>query len=134
MKWTKTDIETLCNCLFSFYVVNRPLSHVGYDVAMEKIRASISEHRKDIVLDGIRSARQTCAARYRTACETIGNQIVRFTEYGKPDELIDRFTRLAREEDTAEKKLEALLHRMLDEGLPPEVEAYDPVSIYEKAR
>ena len=78
------------------------------------------------MLAGIRAGRVRCQERYRRDCETIGNQLVRFTTYGQPDELVERFTKLAREEDAADKWLEKVLHRVLDEGLPPEVAAYDP--------
>jgi hypothetical protein len=66
------------------------------------------------------------AERYRSECETIGNQLVRFTEYGKPDELIERFIGLARDTDKTHRIAEALVLRVYHEGLPPEVEAFDP--------
>lgn len=127
-KWLKKDIRTLCGFLDSFYVVNRPLSNLltDYDAARAHIREVVEKNRQEIVLAGIREAMQTSAARYRSDCETIGNQLVRFTEYGKPDDLIERFTDMAKAEDAAGKALEKLLHRVIDEGLPDEVRAYDP--------
>jgi hypothetical protein len=127
-KWLKKDIKCLCGYLDTFYLLNRPLDHRGLDEYLPKVRAVLDDwsKRKDIVLGGIRAARATCSRRYRECCETIGNQLVRFTEYGQPDELIERFTKFAREDDAAEKRLEKMLHRVLAEGLPPEVEAYDP--------
>jgi hypothetical protein len=128
-KWTKKDIKTLCGFLDSWWLVNRPLDYRGMDRAVSEARVILASEgsRKEIVLAGIRSARATASQRYSTYCATIGNQLVRFTEYGKSDELVDRFIKLAREEDAAERKLEALLHRVLDEGLPLEVIAYDPI-------
>lgn len=127
-KWTKKDIAALCGFLNSFWLVHRPLDYRGRDEAAAKMRALLAEprNRAEVVLGGIRGARATCSERYRQYCETIGNQLVRFTAYGQPDELVDRFTKMAREEDAAEKKLEKMLHRVLAEGLPPEVVAHDP--------
>jgi len=126
--WTKKDVRALCGMLDSWWLLNRPLDYRGRDEAAKKAREMLSNPstRKEIVLGGIRSHRAICSERYSKNCETIGNQLVRFTEYGKPDELIERFTKLAREEDDANKKLEVLLHRVLDEALPPEVLAHDP--------
>ena len=125
-KWTKTDTKILRGFIHSFYVENRPLDYRDNET-LPMIRDHIEKCRKDVILAGIRSARARSSARYRQDCETIGNQLVRFTEYGKPDELIERFTRLAREEDAAEKKLEKLLHRVLAEELPADVMSYDPI-------
>ncbi len=128
--WTKMAIKVLCNQLDSWWITNRPLDFRKLAELTEKAHEMLANpsHRKEIVLAGIRSSRARHAKRYSECCETIGNQLVRFTEYGQPDELIERFTRLAREEDKADKTLEKLLHRVLDEGLPPEVEAYDPTT------
>ena len=125
--WTKKDIRTLCGYLDSFYVCNRPLSVLQWRDAIPKIRAVLVANRKEIVLAGIRSARATSAERYAQNCETVGNQLARFTEYGHPNELITRFIGFAREEDKAGRRLESLLHRVLAEGLPSEVESYDPL-------
>ena len=125
-KWSKKDARTLRGFLHDFYVLNRPLDPRFYAEAMPRLREAVAKNRKDIVLAGIRGARAVSSERYRQNCETIGNQLVRFTEYGKPDELIERFTRLAREEDKAEKALEKLLHRVLNEDLPADVVSYDP--------
>lgn len=126
-KWLKKDIKTLCGFLHSFYVVNRPLDYRNNAKMLPGIRSAITNRRKEIILAGIRSARTTCSERYNSACMTIGNQLVRFTQYGTPDELIERFTKLAREEDAAGRSLEVLLHRVLQEELPAEVVSYDPV-------
>jgi hypothetical protein len=92
------------------------------------IRETLVKNRKEVVLAGIRGARATCSERYRQYCETVGNQLARFTEYGKPDDLIASFTEMAKEEDKAEKKLESLLHRVLVEDLPEDVVSYDPIA------
>jgi hypothetical protein len=126
-KWLKKDIKQLRGFLHDFYVEHRPLDVREWKEAMPKIRLAIESNRKEIVLAGIRRGRATLSARYRLSCETIGNQLVRFTEYGAPDELVARFIKIAREEDADERVLEALLYRVLAEGLPPEVESYDPV-------
>jgi hypothetical protein len=127
-KWTKTDIKTLKGFLHSFYVTNRPLDHRDDARVLPEIRAAIEKHRSEIILAGIRAARTISAERYRQNCQTIGNQLARFTEYGQPDDLITRFIGFAREEEKAEKRLEKLLHRVLDEPLPAEVVSYDPIA------
>jgi hypothetical protein len=127
-KWTKKDVRTLCGFIHSFYVVNRPLDHRDNDKVLPMIRETLVKNRKEVVLAGIRGARATCSERYRQYCETVGNQLARFTEYGKPDDLIASFTEMAKEEDKAEKKLESLLHRVLVEDLPEDVVSYDPIA------
>jgi|SRR5208282_3244696 len=126
-KWLKKDIKQLQGFLHSFYVTHRPLDVRAWKEAMPKIRLAIEANRKEIVLAGIRGGRAMLSERYRSSCETIGNQLVRFTEYGAPDEIVSRFIKIAREEDAGERALEVLLHRVLAEGLPPEVDSYDPV-------
>lgn len=126
-KWTKDDRKILRDFIHSFYVCNRPLDYRDNDKVLPKLRETLAKNRKEVVLAGIRSARARISERYRSSCETIGNQVVRFTEYGQPDEIIERFTKLAREEDAAEKKLEKLLHRVLAEDLPEDVVSYDPI-------
>lgn len=130
-KWTKAEIKSMCGHIDTFWLTNRPLSDSMHDleVARAGLAAVLSDphKRREIVLAGIRQFRAMNAERYKSYCETIGNQLVRFTAYGQPDELIERFTRFAREEDAANRKGEALLHRVLDEGLPPEVTTYNPL-------
>ena len=127
-KWTKKDVKALCSTIDSWWLVNRPLDYRGVEEAAAKAREMLANpsSRREIVLAGIRGARARASERYSKNCETIGNQLVRFTEYGKPDELIERFTKLAREEDAENTTLEKMLHRVLAEGLPPEVLAHDP--------
>lgn len=111
-KWTKKEIAACCAQLDSYWLTRDVVSDV---------RA-----RTEIVLSGLRVTRERYVARYRQECETIGNQLVRFTEYGKPDELIERFIGLARETDRCHRMVEALVLRVHHEGLPPEVVDYDP--------
>ena len=129
-KWLKKDVRTMTGILDTFWLLRRPLTMHASDqeAAKKAIREILSDDgaRKNIVLAGLRSARETAATRYCSHCEVIGNQLVRFTEYGKPDETIERFTKFAREEDEAQKKLEALVLRVNAEALPPEVLAHDP--------
>lgn len=127
-KWTKKDIKTLCDQIFSVWLTGRPLDtmrHAQWDVHFRSIIGS-PRVRKDIVLAGLRAARDTIAERYRKDCECIGNMIARDIYGDKRQEMIDRTTASAREHDADHKILEALVLRVHHEGLPPEVEAFDP--------
>lgn len=129
-KWTKIDIRACCSQLDAFWLARRGPGSLAPSVHLEAehTRAVLANatNRKEAVLAGLRSMRDLHSRRYREYCETIGNQLVRFTEYGKPDELIDRFIKLARETDKDQRAYEALVLRVHNEGLPPEVLAYDP--------
>jgi hypothetical protein len=132
VKWTKKDIKLLCGMLDTFVLVNRPIHGMMIDRALEDsarmlIAEKLAKHRTDVVLAGIRGARATSSERYSSNCETVGNEIVRFAK-ALDDEMVIRFVEMARNEDAESKKLEALLYRVLDEGLPPEVVAYDPLA------
>jgi hypothetical protein len=126
-KWTKKDINELCSQLDGAWLFVRPHDVSGWAAAAERFRAvlAVPQARKEAVLGGVRSFEQLFARRYNEYCATIGNEIARF---GKTldDELVQRFTGLARETDAAAKRATQLRERVLSEGLPPEVVAYDP--------
>jgi hypothetical protein len=132
--WTKAEERAMKSALTSWVTCNRPIPSVGgarpgeRQAFVERARAHVAEHRKDIVLAGLRSGREQEARAYREACETIGNQLARFTKYGEPDPLIERFTKLAKESDAGHRKLEALVVRVVAYGLPESVLAFDPLA------
>lgn len=119
----------MIGALDTFVLLNRPnpASSIIDPTTRASIEKAIAERRKDIVLTGLRGSRNTSALRYSEYCETIGNQIVRFAKSPtEPDVVLSRFIQLAKEEDAAHRVLEALVLRVYHEGLPAEVESYDP--------
>ena len=130
-KWTKKDIKVLCSQLDTFWLQHRPLGglmgapRADLEAAAQAVRETLVAKRVDVVLAGIRGFERMHAERYRQNCETIGNEITRFGK-SLDDELVQRFVRLAREEDASGKAATVLRERIQREGLPPEVEAYDP--------
>jgi hypothetical protein len=129
MKWFKKDIRALCGHLDSFWLQVRPHDVGQWEEAKQKLRQALTypQNRTEIVLAGVRSFEQMHAERYRQNCETVGNELARF-EKTLEDEIVQRFIKLAREEDASGKTATRLRERVLKEGLPPEVLAYDPTA------
>lgn len=126
MKWTKKTIRALCGHLDTYWLQVRPLSG-DIQPAKDHVRKVLQNDRArlEVVLAGVRQFEQLHARRYAEYCSTVGNEIARFS---KPleDELVQRFVRLAREEDASNKEATLLRQRLLAEGLPAEVLEYDP--------
>jgi hypothetical protein len=128
-KWTKKDIKALCGHLDTFWLRRRPHDGEGWEAAKQNTRTVLSAPhlRKEVVLAGVREFEQMHACRYSRNCETVGNEIARFGK-GLDDELVQRFVKLAKEEDASQKTATRLRERILAEGLPEEVVAYDPTT------
>lgn len=127
MTWTKSEVQTLQAHIHNYYVEKRPLDPRDNPHVLPKLRSHIETHKMDIILSGIRNTMTTCSNRYNIDCQTIGNQVVRFTEYGQPDEIISRFIALAKLNDKGHKIAEVLLHKVLELGLPDDVSNYNPL-------
>lgn len=131
-KWTKKDIKTLCAQLDTAWLKFRPLDGMfspdPYEKRSRSFVSQLTERtRLELVLAGLRSMRDMHAERYRKNCESIGNAIARPKVWGDSSaEIIERFTKSAREEDASHAAYEALVLRVVNEGLPDEVNAYDP--------
>lgn len=127
-KWTRAEISSMTGMLDTFWLLHR--NPDGSDAANAAVRVrehlAIERNRTHAVLAGIRGARATSAKRYGENCEAIGNALVRKIYGDSTAEFVERFTKLAKEEDASERAAEAMLHKVLDHGLPPEVLAYDP--------
>jgi hypothetical protein len=126
VKWTKKDIRTLQGHLDTAYLIARPLCVSEWNAFEVYFAKHLPVMRKEWVLNGIRAAMRLTAERYSTACETIGNAIAREIYKDETDDFVRKWTQYARDHDADHKKAEALLHRVLREGLPPDVESYDP--------
>lgn len=132
-KWTSAEVKSLQGALNSFWLAHRPLdSFLSREAeAAEKVREhlSVERHRTHAVLADIRGMRNLYAERYRSSCESVGNALARPTVWGEStQEMVDRFLTSAREADADRAAAEALLLKVLDYGLPPEVLAYDPTA------
>lgn len=131
VKWTKKEIASLCSGIDGYWLKSRPLNdslkeHAAVRERVEWVLKNPLD-RLAIVLAHVREFEQLYAWRYREYCESIGNAIARPTVWGAGTaEMVDRFTKLAREEDAGRALATALREKVLKEGLPPEVLAHDP--------
>lgn len=137
VKWTKREVRTMTGILDSFVVCNRPLSYApGRDEAFRKwLGEALAEHRRDVVLGGLRGHLKTATERSwenaKTAQHYLANpslcsQKPRDMIDGRP-EIVVRFERFAAEEVKAAAWLEKLLARLATSDLPPEVAEYNPL-------
>lgn len=128
-RWTKADIARMCGQLDTFALLNKPIAGPAsvFRAAEEALRAALAKQRGELVIAGLRSAREASGRYYREECEVIGNALVRRVHGDATDELVRRKIEEARAEDEAHRKLDALVLRVHREGIPPEVVAYDPI-------
>ena len=138
-KWTKREIRTLTGILDSFMVCNRPLSYApGAEEAFRKwLAETLAEHRRDVVLGGLRGHLATAeeraeqnagTARHYAAHPSLCGQRPQDMVDGRP-EIVVRFERFAEEERKGAAWTRKLLARVEAEGLPPDVAGYDPLEV-----
>jgi hypothetical protein len=130
-KWTKKDIKTLCGALSTFWLCNRPLGN-SYEQTMKAIpaiRQFLEKHRKEVVIDGISQLQAIAMERAKKDQDVADHFALYPNVYGKSTpEMIKRFSDLATEDRKDVEKANSLIARIKTEGLPPEVEAFDPIS------
>jgi hypothetical protein len=128
MKWTKKDIKTLCSQLDTLWLGRSPARTASSEQAnAETLKKMLDGNgRKEVVLSGLRAMREMHADRYNQECQTIGNALVRDIYGAGRDEFVERFIKLAKLTDADRAVYEALVLRVVREGLPDEVIAYDP--------
>ncbi len=131
--WTKREISELKSGVAVYWLKHRPenCSIEWFAEVRKKVMETLSNERlrREVVLEYVRGRERSAAARYAEACRSIGNAIARPEVWGESkEEIVDRFTKLAREEDAEWKFFEALRTRVLSEGLPHEVNAHDPTA------
>jgi len=120
-KWTKKAIKTLQQQIESFVLANRMYAP---PVA---ISAKISEHRKDVVLSGLRAFRDLLASRAAENEKTARHFEANPNIYRESTpEMVTRFEALAQDGQKAVSVCDELIARVESEGLPPEVVAYVP--------
>jgi hypothetical protein len=130
-KWTKKDIKTLCQTISTFWLCNRPLGD-SYEQTMKAIasmRQFLEKHRKEVVIGGISELQAIAMERAKEDQDTTDHFALHPNVYGKSTpEMIKRFSDLAAENRKDVEKAKSLIARIKAEELPPEVEAFDPIS------
>jgi len=130
-KWTKKDIKILCQTISTFWLINRPL---GYSMkeharALEEVRRALANHRAEIVIAGITELGGLAAERATKNQDAADHFRKHPNVYGQhTSEMIARFERYAQEDQKDVDKAKKLIARIVSEGLPPEVTAFDPMS------
>ena len=123
-RWTKTDLRTLRSQIDGFALFN------GLYHSPEAIRSAIEAERLAIVLDGLRSFRETLrdrAERNRGASEHFAANPGIYGD--STPEMIERFAGLAAGDERAVARLDRLLVRVEVDGLPEGVVDYVPESL-----
>jgi hypothetical protein len=130
-KWTKKDIKSLCGAISTFWLYNRPLGSSAREAldAAEAVRRHLAEHRAEIIIAGIAELRGIAEDRTRQNQETADHFAAHPEIYGSSTpEMIKRFSDLAADNRKAVTRMTVLIARIEAEGLPPEVEAFDPTA------
>jgi len=92
------------------------------------VRERLNTHRAAIVCSGIAELGAIALDRANKNQDAADHFAAHPKVYGKSTpEIIERFTRLAKEDRKDVKRAELLIARIETEGLPPEVVDYDPV-------
>lgn len=117
-RWTKKDIKSLQQQLTNFV-----LSHEMY-YSRDRIRDVIEKHRQQIVVGGIKGFRSLIADREQSYRDSIEHAKKNPTFYSADHQ--ERFTELADSCAADVKKMDAMLARIEQEGLPPEVANHMP--------
>lgn len=132
-RWYKKDIKSMRGAIDSWLLVNRPAPHKG--IAGQSLgfrdaaRAHLSdlEKRKAVVLGDIRMLRNRAKERGQENTEAARHFEANPAIYGNSTPMmVERFDQLAAENAKGVTKLNKLLARIEEEGMPPEVVAYDP--------
>lgn len=131
MKWTKKEIASLRSAIASFWLLNRPLSDSARErtQALEAVRARLVEHRAEIACAGVAQLVGIAADRERKDLELVEHLKDHPAVYGKStDEVIARFHGFAERERKSVRWGEALIAKVREHGLPPEVQDFDPTA------
>lgn len=126
--WPKSTIKQLQQTITSFWVCNRPLGMAGLDDFNARFDRVLAERRQDIVVyeleDHVRISKRREEDNKRTAEHYGSAKWCAGTPHGV--EMVERYTKFAKEEGLARARLEKLIERVKTEGLPPEVVNFDP--------
>lgn len=134
-RWTKTAIRQMKAALDWSLHSNRPIAPAFGPRLGERedftthFRAWFEEpgRRAAIIVSHFRGLESLMRDRAQSDRKTVEHAQANPHVWGKgTDEIVERFSRLARESGSAAEKIADLVARIEAEGLPPEVEAYDP--------
>lgn len=132
-RWTKAEIKQARFALEWAAHSNRPI--VGAfgarpgerEAADAAFREWLAPRRAAIVVAHLRGLESLMRDRAQSDRETVEHARTHPNVWGKAtDEIVERFSKLGRESAAAAEKLATFAERIEAEGLPPEVEAYDP--------
>ncbi len=131
MRWTKREVKACTSAIDSFWLFNKPIPPAfGYHPNtwrefVARFERALSEHRAVIVTSGIKSLRDLHAERATKDRDTAAHFRTNPQIYAdSTPEMVERFERLATEEDSAVRWADALLEKIGRHGLPRAVEDY----------
>jgi hypothetical protein len=127
MKWSKRDIKTLCGALSTFWLVNRPLSGSTAE-AVTRVRTYLNgPMRVEVICAGLKDLIDLNQDRATSAQKTSYHYASHPSVMGKgTPEIVARFAELAISYERDAQKGLALIGKIREYGLPPEVLQFDP--------
>jgi len=118
-RWYKKDLKTLKQQISTFRLQN------GLYYPEERISAFIEEHKQDVVVSNLTAFKNHLDDRARENQETAHHY--KNVTWGSEEyraEMVERFQKLADGDNKAVARIDGLLKRIEEEGLPQEVLEY----------
>lgn len=118
-RWYKKDLKTLKQQINTFRMQN------GLYYSEERISAFIEEHKQDVVVSNLTAFKNHLDARAQESQET--SYHYKKVTWGSEEhraEMVERFQKLADGDNKAVARIDGLLQRISEEGLPKEVLEY----------
>ena len=118
--WYKKDLKTLKQQIDTFRMQN------GLYYPEERISAFIEEHKKDVVVSNLTAFKNHLDDRAQESQETSDHykNVVTWGSEEHRAEMVERFQKLADGDNKAVARIDGLLKRIEEEGLPQEVLEY----------
>ncbi len=135
MHWSKADTKRLKDAIMSTWLHVRPCgpNYVdGHAGVIAKFRSLLDRHGRDkAAINGLQIQRATHVYYEKENAKTAEHYASRPSLCGKDTidgrpEIVVRFERLAEEHAAKRRRLDALIGKVQERGLPPELETYDP--------
>ena len=121
-KWSQKDIRRLVQQLSSWWLFNS--MYMKPDVTLAHVWDTMPlEVRTKIVIGGLRGFQSMAAERADSSRKTSAHYAKNFPEC---EDVVDRFAKLAVEDDKAAAACQKLIDRVELDGLPPEVATWRP--------
>src|SRR5579885_1677748 len=132
-RWTKKDITTLCSCISSFWVTQRPIPSTGWgqSPAEKEFPAAFTQilesSRRLVILTELGNRVTMYQKRVEEYKATAKHFEVNPQVYGKSTpEMIDRFNGYALEEEKSLAWVKKLMDKVANNDLPTEVMSFNP--------